>query len=80
VTKDEIHAAMKAAADGPMKGVIYFLDEPLVSCDIVGNSHSSIYDSELTKVLGGNLVKVIAWYDNEYGYSSRLADLVTRMG
>ncbi|MEI7726109.1 MAG: type I glyceraldehyde-3-phosphate dehydrogenase [Bacteroidota bacterium] len=80
VTKDEIHAAMKAAANGPMKGVLQYLDEPLVSCDIVGNPHSSIYDSELTKVLGGNLVKVISWYDNENGYSQRLADLVVRMG
>ena len=80
VTKDEIHAAMKAAANGPMKGVLQYLDEPLVSCDIIGNPHSSIYDSELTKVLGGNLVKVISWYDNENGYSTRLADLVVRMG
>jgi len=80
VTKDEIHAAMKAAANGPMKGVLQYLDEPLVSCDIIGNNHSSVYDSELTKVLGGNLVKVIAWYDNEYGYSCRLADLVVKMG
>ncbi len=80
VTKDEIHAAMKAAANGPMKGILQYLDEPLVSCDIIGNPHSSIYDSELTKVLGGNLVKVIAWYDNESGYSQRLADLVVKMG
>jgi glyceraldehyde 3-phosphate dehydrogenase len=80
VTKDEVLAAMKAAADGPMKGVLEYLTEPLVSCDIIGNSHSSIFDAELTKVLGGNLVKVIAWYDNEYGYSCRLADLVVRMG
>lgn len=80
VTKDEIHAAMKAAANGPMKGVLQYLDEPLVSCDIIGNPHSSIYDSELTKVLGGNMVKVISWYDNENGYSTRLADLVVRMG
>jgi len=64
VTKEEIHAAMKAAANGPMKGILEYLDEPLVSCDIIGNPHSSIYDSELTKVLGGN----------------RLADLVVRMG
>jgi glyceraldehyde 3-phosphate dehydrogenase len=79
VTKEEIHAAMKAAADGPMKGVLEYLDEPLVSCDIIGNPHSSIFDSGLTKVLGGNLVKVISWYDNENGYSNRLADLVERM-
>ncbi|MEI6433817.1 MAG: type I glyceraldehyde-3-phosphate dehydrogenase [Bacteroidota bacterium] len=80
VTKEEIHAAMKAAANGPMKGVLQYLEEPLVSCDIIGNSHSSIFDSGLTKVLGGDMVKVIAWYDNEYGYSCRLADLVVRMG
>jgi glyceraldehyde 3-phosphate dehydrogenase len=79
VTKDEINAAMKAAADGPMKGVLEYLDEPLVSCDIIGNPHSSIFDSLLTKVIGGNIVKVISWYDNEYGYSCRLADLVTKM-
>ncbi len=79
VTKEEIHAAMKVAAEGPMKGVLEYLDEPLVSCDIIGNTHSSIYDSGMTKVLGGNLVKVISWYDNEYGYSCRLADLVTKM-
>jgi glyceraldehyde 3-phosphate dehydrogenase len=79
VTKEEIHAAMKAAANGPMKGILEYLDEPLVSCDIIGNTHSSIFDSGLTKVLGGNLVKVISWYDNEYGYSCRLADLVIKM-
>jgi glyceraldehyde 3-phosphate dehydrogenase len=78
-TKDEINAAMKAAANGPMKGVLEYLDEPLVSCDIIGNPHSSIFDSLLTKVIGGNIVKVISWYDNEYGYSCRLADLVARM-
>jgi len=79
VTREEINAAMKSAAEGPMKGILEYLDEPLVSCDIVGNPHSSIYDSLLSKVIGGNLVKVIAWYDNEFGYSSRLADLVEKM-
>jgi glyceraldehyde 3-phosphate dehydrogenase len=79
VTKEEINAAMKAAADGPMKGVLEYLDEPLVSCDIIGNTHSSIFDSGLTKILGGNMVKIIAWYDNEYGYSNRLADLVEKV-
>lgn len=78
-TKDEINSAMKAAANGPMKGILEFLDEPLVSCDIIGNPHSSIFDSGLTKILGGTMVKVIAWYDNEYGYSCRLADLVEKM-
>jgi len=79
VTKEEIHAAMKAAANGPMKGILEYLEEPLVSCDIIGNPHSSIFDSGLTKVLGGNLVKVISWYDNENGYSNRLADLALKM-
>jgi len=79
VTKEEIHAAMKEAADGPMKGILEYLDEPLVSCDIIGNTHSSIYDSLMTKVIGGNLVKIIAWYDNEVGYSSRLADLIEKI-
>ena len=79
VTKDEIHAAMKAAATGPMKGILEYLDEPLVSCDIIGNPHSSIFDSGLTKVIGGNFVKIVSWYDNEFGYSCRLADLVVKM-
>jgi glyceraldehyde 3-phosphate dehydrogenase len=76
VTKEEIHAAMKEAADGPMKGILEYLDEPLVSCDIIGNTHSAIYDSLMTKVIDGNLIKIIAWYDNETGYSTRLADLI----
>lgn len=79
VTKDEINAAMKKAAEGPMKGILEYLDEPLVSCDIVGNPHSSIFDSLLTKVLDGNLVKVVSWYDNEAGYSARLAQMVERI-
>jgi glyceraldehyde 3-phosphate dehydrogenase len=79
VTKDEIHAAMKEAAEGPMKGILEYLNEPLVSCDIIGNTHSSIYDSEMTKVIGGNLVKIISWYDNEAGYSNRLADLIEKI-
>jgi glyceraldehyde 3-phosphate dehydrogenase len=76
VTKDEINAAMKAAADGPMKGILQYLDEPLVSVDIIGNTHSSIYDSLMTKIIDGNFVKIVAWYDNEVGYSCRLADMV----
>ncbi len=76
VTKDEVNAAMKEAANGPMKGILEYLDEPLVSCDIIGNPHSSIYDSLMTKLIDGNLLKIIAWYDNEWGYSCRLADLI----
>ena len=70
---------MKAAADGPMKGILEFMTDPIVSCDIIGNTHSSIYDAELTKVIGGNIVKVVSWYDNEYGYSNRLADMVEKV-
>ncbi len=79
VTIDEINAAMKNAAEDPMKGILEYLTDPLVSVDIVGNTHSSIYDSLMTKVIGGNLVKIIAWYDNEVGYSHRMADLVERV-
>jgi glyceraldehyde 3-phosphate dehydrogenase len=71
---------MKEAANGPMKGILEYLDEPLVSVDIIGNTHSSIYDSLMTKVIGGNLIKIIAWYDNEVGYSTRLADLIELIG
>jgi glyceraldehyde 3-phosphate dehydrogenase len=79
VTREEVNAAMKAAADGPMKGILEYLDEPLVSVDIIGNTHSSIFDSLLTKVLDGNLVKIVSWYDNEVGYSNRLADTVEKI-
>ena len=79
-TKEEINAAMKAAADGPMKGVLEYTEDPIVSVDIIGNTHSSVFDSQLTKVLGGNFIKIISWYDNENGYSCRMADLVVKMG
>ena len=79
VKTDEINAAMRNAAEGGMKGILEYLTDPLVSVDIVGNTHSSIYDSLMTKVIGGNLVKIIAWYDNEVGYSHRMADLVERV-
>ncbi len=79
VTEDEINAAFKAAADGPMKGVLEYSEEPLVLADIVGNPHSSIFDSGLTTVLDGNLVKVCSWYDNEWGYSCRAADAMSML-
>ncbi len=78
-TADEINAAMKAAAEGPLKGILQYTDEPLVSSDIVGNPHSCIFDSDLTKA-NGTLVKIVGWYDNEWGYSSRVADLVQKLG
>jgi glyceraldehyde 3-phosphate dehydrogenase (phosphorylating) len=77
---DAINAAMRAAADGPLKGILQVCDEPLVSVDFVGNPHSSILDAQSTKVMDGNFAKVLAWYDNEWGYSSRVVDLALRMG
>jgi glyceraldehyde 3-phosphate dehydrogenase len=80
-TKDEINAAMKAAAEGPMTGILEYCTDPIVSVDVIGNLHSSVFDSDLTMVLGGesNLVKVIAWYDNERGYATRVKDLAKLM-
>jgi glyceraldehyde 3-phosphate dehydrogenase len=78
-TVAEINAAMKAAAEGPMKGILKYETDPIVSADIVGTEYSSIYDSLLTMEKGGDLVKVVSWYDNENGYSNRLADLAVRM-
>ncbi|MCL2889131.1 MAG: type I glyceraldehyde-3-phosphate dehydrogenase [Eggerthellaceae bacterium] len=77
----EINAAVKAAAEGPMKGIIFYAVDEIVSIDIVGDPHSSIFDSKLTMVLGGegDFVKVIMWYDNEWGYSNRIGDLIKIM-
>lgn len=79
VTVEEINAAMKEAAEGPLKGVLQYNDEPLVSKDFQGNPHSSIFHAESTMVLEGNMVKVLSWYDNEWGYSCRLIDLIRFM-
>jgi glyceraldehyde 3-phosphate dehydrogenase len=78
-TKEEVNAAFKAAADGPLKGVLEYTDAPIVSSDIVTNPHSCIFDSDLTMSLG-SMVKVLGWYDNEWGYSNRLVDLVLHVG
>jgi glyceraldehyde 3-phosphate dehydrogenase len=75
VTVEEVNAAFVAAANGPMKGILSAVSAPLVSQDLVGNPHSSIIDLELTKVMGGNTVKVLTWYDNEWGFSNRMVDL-----
>ena len=75
VTKDDVNAALKAAANGKMKNILEFCESPLVSIDFKGNPHSSIVDAELTSVMEGTMVKVISWYDNEWGYSNRLRDL-----
>ena len=74
-TKEGVNNAFKEAAAGPLKGILEFTDEPLVSSDFRGDSNSSIIDGLLTMVIGGNMVKVLAWYDNEWGYSCRVADL-----
>jgi glyceraldehyde 3-phosphate dehydrogenase len=78
-TAAEINAALKKAADGPMKGVLAVTDEELVSVDFRGNPHSSIVDAPLTKVVEGNLAKIFAWYDNEWGFSCRVCDLLRFM-
>jgi glyceraldehyde 3-phosphate dehydrogenase len=77
---EAINAAMKSAADGPMKGILGYCDEPLVSIDFLGNRHSSILDAENTRVMDGNFAKLLSWYDNEWGYSSRVVDLALLMG
>ena len=74
-TVDEVNAAVKAAAEGPLKGFLKYTEDPIVSSDIVTDPHSCIFDAGLTKVIG-NQVKVVGWYDNEWGYSNRLVDLV----
>jgi len=79
VTVDEVNAAVKAAADGPLKGILEYVEDEIVSSDIVTNPHQSIFDSKLTKV-SGDLVKIIAWYDNEWGYSNSLVALTAYVG
>lgn len=76
---EDVNKAMKAAAEGPMKGILGYSEEPLVSVDYTGNGNSSIVDAMSTKVLEGNMVKVLSWYDNEWGYSSRVVDLAAYM-
>ncbi len=81
VTVEDINAAMKAAADGPMKGILEYCTDPIVSIDVVGDSASSIFDSLQTMVMGGSgtFVKCVSWYDNEWGYSARVVDLAKLM-
>jgi glyceraldehyde 3-phosphate dehydrogenase len=78
VTAEEINAAMQAASEGALKGILQYATDPIVSTDIVGNPHSCIFDAELTTA-SGNLAKVVGWYDNEFGYSSRVADLIAKV-
>jgi glyceraldehyde 3-phosphate dehydrogenase len=77
---EEINGALKAASEsGPLKGILAYTTDPIVSSDIVKNSHSSIVDAQLTAVIDGTLLKVVSWYDNEWGYSSRIVDLVQQV-
>jgi glyceraldehyde 3-phosphate dehydrogenase len=77
VTVEEVNAAMKTAAEGQMKGVLEYCEDPIVSVDIIHNTHSSIFDS-LSTMVKGNMVKVLSWYDNEWGYSARVVDLIEK--
>ena len=79
VTKDEVNAAIQAASQSSLKGILEYNVDPIVSSDVIGNPHSCIFDSGWTSVISGNMVKVLGWYDNEYGYSSRTADLIARI-
>ncbi len=78
-TAEEVNMAFKKASSSYLKGILQYVDEPIVSSDIIGNSHSSVFDSLLTKVVDGSLVKVVAWYDNEWGFSCRMVDVVKMM-
>jgi glyceraldehyde 3-phosphate dehydrogenase len=79
-TKEDINGAMKAASEGPLKGIMEYCTDPVVSSDIIGNPHSCVFVPDQTIVIDGNLIKVIGWYDNEWGYSCRTAELLARLG
>ncbi|MCP4581007.1 MAG: type I glyceraldehyde-3-phosphate dehydrogenase, partial [candidate division Zixibacteria bacterium] len=80
VTVEEVNAAIKKAADGPMKGVLQYTEDPIVSIDVVGNPHSSVFDSLATMVIQDNMIKVFSWYDNEWGFSNRMIDMIKVLG
>ncbi len=79
-TAEAVNAELEKASKGAMKGILAYTTDPVVSSDMLHNSNSSIVDADLTKMIGGNLLKVVAWYDNEWGYSSRVVDLIDLMG
>ena len=80
VTAESVNAAIKKAADGPLKGILYYTEDPIVSTDIIGDSHSSIFAAPFTQVIDNDMLKVVSWYDNEWGYSCRTCDLVLQLG
>jgi len=79
VTVDQVNEAMKVAAEGTLKDILSYCTDPIVSSDVIGNSHSSVFDAQLTQVMHARMVKVISWYDNEWGYSTRVEELITRI-
>lgn len=79
-TVDEVNAAMKAAAEGPLRGILAYSEDPIVSSDVIGDSHSSIFAPDFTQILDGDMLKVVSWYDNEWGYSARTVDLIAKVG
>ncbi|MCB1334135.1 MAG: aldehyde dehydrogenase, partial [Roseivivax sp.] len=79
-TVDEVNAAIRAAADGKLKGILGYTDEPLVSSDFNHNPHSSVFHMDQTKVMEGNMVRILTWYDNEWGFSNRMSDTAVAMG
>ena len=79
VTVESVNQAMKQAAEGPLRGILEYCEDPIVSSDIIGNSHSSVFDSLLTQVIDDRMVKVVSWYDNEWGYSTRVEELIERL-
>ncbi|MGI9649106.1 MAG: type I glyceraldehyde-3-phosphate dehydrogenase, partial [Acidimicrobiia bacterium] len=76
VTIEDVNSAMEEAAGGDLEGVLQYSEEPLVSTDIIGNPYSSIFDANATQVMDGRFVKIVTWYDNEWGYSNRVVDLI----
>jgi len=79
VTVEEVNGAIREAAEGPLKNIIEYTEDPIVSSDVIGNSHSAVFDAASTAVLEGDLLKTLAWYDNEWGYSCRVVDLIRLM-
>jgi glyceraldehyde 3-phosphate dehydrogenase len=79
VSTSDVNAAMKAASESDLKGILEYTTDPIVSSDIIGNGHSCIFDAEWTTQVGERMIKVLGWYDNEFGYSNRTADLIARM-
>ena len=77
---NRINAAMRRAAEGPLKGILAYTEDPIVSSDVIGDPHSSIFAADFTQVIDGSMLKCVSWYDNEWGYSCRTADLVARLG